>query len=1057
MIKSTLYSLKLGRGSTQFIKWMLAAAFLFISLMPADALNKAGIAGNTEQIIIKGKVVDNVTKEALPGVNVVIIDYKIGTSTNSEGEFEISIPVENVTLSFSFIGYITKEMVARSGYMEVFLEPETTLIDDVVVVGFGAVKKENLTGAISNIKNEDILKTTHTSLAQNLQGKIAGLQIRQNSGQPGDFDETINIRGFGSPLYVIDGIPRGGSVEFQKLNPEDIESISVLKDASAAIFGINAANGVIIITTKRGRSGNAKFHLNNVVGIMVPTDVVEMCNASQYMDIRNDAGVNAGGTPFISQEELEKYHNGEPGYIGTDWYDVTFKPFALMDQHTISTEGGNDFATYFVSMGYQNEGSILRSNDMYYKKYTYKSSITANLTKNLVASVILSGRFDNKFQPGGSYFNIFKGTRVSLPTDEVYANDNPDYLSNVYGNLHPLALSDADISGYTSTKGKLFNSIASLTYNAPFLKGLQVKGIFSYTTNDSFIKDLEKSYKVYTYDSETESYIPNVLQSPSTISNAITDVNNTVFQAHLIYNKTVAAKHNIGATLAYEQRQSFSRYSYLSRDYDFFTNDQINQGSTNNQQTDGTEVETANLSYIGRFTYDFNKKYLLEFAFRYDGSYRYHPDRRWGFFPVISGGWKISEESFIKDQIPSISNLKLRGSYGLVGEDSGVPFQYLSGFSTTGGGGYEFSNGVYTNGVASPSLTNEYLTWSTSAIADIGLEFGIFHGALFGELDIYQRDREGLLATRLVSLPNTFGATLPQENINSDRVQGIDFSLNFRDKIHDFSYTISANFNYSRTKYLYIESAPYTSSYSRWKYGATDRWSDIVWAYTYAGQFTSEDDVSSSPGQNGTLGNLNELPGDFKYADINGDGIINQNDMLPIFTNGTPKIHYGLNINARYKGFDLNILLQGSAMYTLMFNEVYATVMCFNGNTPAYFWDRWHLEDPYDPTSEWVAGKYPPSRTWDVSGYSMYNESNRWRYDASYVRLKSLELGYSIPASLKWLSLSDIRVYFNAHNLFTICNKFVRPFDPEKIEGSYSAGFTYPLTKSYNFGVNITF
>ncbi len=1025
--------------------------------MPVNALNSPVIAAKSTQTIVKGKVFDKETGETLPGVNIIVKGHMTGTSTDSNGEFEISIADLNTILSFSFIGYITKEIVVDATYLEVFLEPETQYIDDVVVVGFGSVKKENLTGSISSIKNEDIIKTTHSSLAQNLQGKIAGLQIRQNSGQPGDFDESINIRGFGSPLYVIDGIPRGGNVEFQKLNPEDIESISILKDASAAIFGINAANGVVIITTKRGKRGSIKLRVNNSLSIMEPTNVVKMCDASQYMDIRNDASVNIGESPYISREELEKYHNKEPGYVGVDWYDLTFKPFSLMNQHTISAEGGNNMAQYFVSLGYQNEGSILKTNDMYYKKYTFRTNVHSNLTKDIVANVSLSGRLDEKFQTGSSFFNIFKGTRVCLPTDNVYANDNPDYLANVYSNLHPLALSSADISGYSNNRGKLFSSIASLAYRPPFIEGLEIKGVISYTSNFGSLKNLSKSYKAYTYDPGTNNYFPSILRSPTTISDAITDINNTALQAHLSYNKTIADNHNIGVTLVSEQRRIFTKYSYLFRDYDFYTNDQLDQGSTNNQQTDGTELEAAHLSYIGRFTYALKNRYLLEYAFRYDGSYRYHPDRRWGFFPVISGGWKISDEPFIKDRLSVLSSLKIRASYGVVGEDTGEPFQYLSGFSTKYAGGYEFTNGIYTSGASSPSLTNEALTWSTSTIKDIGLEFGFFKGKLFGEFDIYQRDRKGLLATRLISWPNTFGAILPQENLNSDRTLGIDFSLNHRNKINNLNYTLSANFNISRTKLLYIESIPFTSSYHKWRFGLSERWSDLVWAYTYLGQFQNEDEIATSPGQNGTLGNLNELPGDFKYKDVNGDGIIDQHDMLPIFTHGMPKIHYGLNFNLNYKRFDFNILMQGSAMYTLRFNEVYATVMCFNGNTPAYFWDRWHLEDPYDPESNWVPGKYPPSRTWDVFGYSMYNESSRWRFDASYLRLKSIELGYSIPASFDWLSLSDIRLYFNVHNLLTFCNSFVKPFDPEKIEGAYNAGFTYPLTRSYSFGLNLIF
>lgn len=1010
----------------------------------------------SQPIQIKGKVIDSESKIGLPGVNVVVKGTITGAITDIDGEFTLSVPDNNAILTCSFIGYVSQDIpVKGQSYINVSLLSDLKALEEVVVVGFGTARKENLTGAISNIKTKEILTTTHTSLAQSLEGKIAGLQIRQNSGEPGSFDESINIRGFGAPLYVIDGIVRGSGSDFQKLNPEDIESISVLKDASAAIFGINANNGVIIVTTKRGAKGKAKFRLNTVWGIQSPTNVVEMSNASQFMDIRNDADVNTGKTAYLVKSELDKYHDGT--YPSTNWYDETFNKNAVIQNTTFSAEGGNDFISYFTSFGYQNEGSILKSGDMFYKKYTFRSNLTANFTRNLVAQIDIYGRTDEQYQPGDNFFNIFKGTRVSLPTDKVYANDDPDHLGNVYYNQHPVALSTESITGFTSNKNKAFYSTATLTYLVPFVKGLKIKGLAAYDSNNGINKSVDKAYKTYSYDLGTLTYTPNTLRSPSNIWNGWGDSNTLTFQAQLLYSTKIADVHNIGATIVYEQKKGWSRNATLSRDYAFYTNDQINQAATSNQQTTGSESEFASISYLGRFTYDYKSKYLVEFAARYDGSYRYHPDRRWGFFPVLSGGWRLSEENFIKDNVAFLSNLKLRASYGLVGQDAGNPFQYLRGFSTSGGGGYEFNDGTFTAGASAPSIINEKLTWITSRIADIGIEFGFFKGKLNGEFDVYQRDRDGLLATRAVSLPNTFGATLPEENLNGDRVRGFDFSLEHNNNIGDFSYSVKANFNFARSMKLYIEKAPSTSSWDRWRNDTTNRWSDVTWAYNYIGQFQSMEEVVNYAVQNGGQGNIKEMPGDYKFKDVNNDGVIDDNDMKPIFWNATPKFHYGINLSARWKGFDFYALFQGSGKYTVRFKEVYAQVMCFNGNTPAYFWDRWHLADPYDPASAWVAGKYPPSRfNGDVG--SMYKESDRWIYDASYLRFKNLELGYTFsPAAFKKAGLNSIRVYANAHNIFTIANEFVKPFDPEKLEGSYSAGFTYPLTRSFNLGINISF
>ena len=698
---------------------------------------------------------------------------------------------------------------------------------------------------------------------------------------------------------------------------------------------------------------------------------------------------------------------------------------------------------------------LLRSGDLNYKKYTFRSNVDVQLHKNWKAEVSLAGRYDVKNMPSAGFYNIFNGTRTALPYAEPYANGNPDYLA-LQQYINPLSSSRSDISGYSEDKGKEFNAYATLTFNVPYIKGLVLKGRAAYINNVNLNKSLIKSYRLYTYDPALpDPYVAHVQNNPSKISNRNFNSDAVTLQGHLLYNTRIR-DHQLGATLVFEQNTFFSRSATLGREYDFYTNDQIDQAGLNNQTTAGIEEQRASQSLIGRFTYDFRNKYMLEYAFRYDGSYRYHPDRRWGFFPVISAGWRLSEEKFMQD-IYFISNLKLRASYGQVGEDAGAPFQYVQGFTTSGGGGYEFNNGVWLTGAASPAIVNERLTWFTSNIINLGMELGFFNHRLNIEFDVYQRDREGLLARRLVSLPNTFGGTLPEENLNSDRVKGIEFLVGYNDRIGDFTYSISANFNYARTMNKYVERGPFVNNTDKWRSGSGYRWSDVIWGYVLEGQFQSYEEIANAPIQGGDLGNSQILPGDFKYKDINGDGVIDGNDMQPIFYNGTPKMHYGLTLNAAYKGFDLNMLFQGSARYTIRFREVYAEVFAFGLNTPAYFFDRWHRADPYDPNSEWIPGKWPATRFVTNAGTN-YLESEVWRRDASYVRLKSVQLGYTIPRDIvRKAGLQNARIYFNAHNLVTFADEFVKPFDPEKIEGAYSAGFSYPLTKSFNVGINVNF
>jgi TonB-linked SusC/RagA family outer membrane protein len=1039
--------------------WML------LCILPLGAL--------AQQRSISGKVTDAKDGAPLPGVSVYTVDAagkRTGVTTNGRGEYLLQVPQAAADLLFVYLGMgtVTEKISGRST-IDVRMTATDEMLSGVVVVGYGTRRKETLTGAVSNITAKEIQTTTNISLAQKLQGKVAGLQIRQLGGEPGVFDNMINLRGFGTPLFVIDGIARDGASEFQRLNGDDIESISFLKDASAAIYGLRAGNGVVIVTTKKGTKGKTNFNYNGTVGWISPTNVPEMANASQFMQMRNDADIFGTGTAYVTRDELQKWIAGGPGYESTDWYDVAMKKSTMQTQQNLSASGGTEKTQYFISFAYANENGLLKSNDMNYKRYNVRSNLITELHKNLKAEVLMAGRYDNRTVPGENFFNIFKGTRVTLPTEKPFANNNPNYPAFVTPSTqNPLTLSQRGITGYNESVTRNFQSSMALTYTVPFVEGLSLRGLAAYDMTSYSNKDLQKGYKLYTYVNDEYIAQPQRVGN-SSIANNYGNNNRLTLQAQANYNKTVAGAHNIGATFVVEQQQYWSRDAYLRRFYDFYTNDQINAAGTAKMETAGGEDQQANLSYIGRLTYDYKQKYLFEFAFREDGSYRYHPSQRWGFFPVVSAGWRLSEEPFMKSAVPVISHLKLKASYGQVGQDAGNPFQYIAGFSTTGGGRYEFENGALTNGAASPAIVNEKLSWFRSTITDFGLELGLWKNKLSFEFDVYRRDREGLLALRNVSLPNTFGGTLPQENLNSDRVQGFDLTIAHQNTIGGFRYGVSANLNYSRGMNLYVERGPYTNSYNKWRNGADYRYNDLVWGYTYLGQFLTEAEIAQYPMQNGDQANIRELPGDFKYADVNNDGLVNGNDMLPLWYGATgtndnqnppgknPKFNYGLTLNASYKGFDVNVLFQGAAVYTVRFSEVYAEVMAFRGNTPAYFFDRWHKADPYDANSEWIPGKWPASR-FNYNVGAMYAESDVWRKDASYVRLKSVELGYTIPTQLyKAAGINSIRVYANGFNLFTIADPFVKAFDPERLEGLFNAGFNYPLTKNFNIGLNLNF
>lgn len=997
---------------------------------------------------------------SLPGVNIIVLGTTIGTQSDFDGHFSIEAKKGDV-LEFTFMGMKTKDItLGDANNITVVMQEDAKALDEIVVVGYGTMEKKSLTAAVTGIDSKDIQTTTATSLAQKLSGKVAGLNIRQNDAEPGAYNNSINIRGFGEPIYVIDGIRRGGSADFQRLNSEDIESISILKDASAAIYGLNAANGVIIVTTKKGGNGETKFTYSTNVGFSRPTDVPTMANAAQYMELRNDANINIGLAPYLPQEELANWRKGGSGYESTDWSEETLRDHSIRQEHNISAQGGNDDMSYYINLGYVSDGGLLKSGDLNYSKYSFRSNLTANLTNSLTASINISGMFDTRNSPRDGIFNVWRGTVSSLPIRPVYANNNTEYLNRVQDGqaMTPVAIAQSDIAGYSINQAAVFQTSFELKYMVPFVEGLELKGVLGYDPRFSQGKVVGTDYNLYDYDPVNDEYIATAFNKPASINNSYNNANLVTIQAMASYKATIAENHNLGLLAVFERRQDRGRYASIDKYYDFFTNAQIDQAGETNAASSGYEVDIRNMSYIGRMNYNYKGKYLIEVIARYDGSYRYHPDVRWGLFPSVSAGWRISDENFVKDNISWLSNLKVRGSYGIVGQDAGEPFQYVPGFTTTGGGTYEFEEGKLTNGASTPMIVNDKLTWMESEIRDFGVDIGLFKGEISITADIYQRDRTGLLAKRNVSLPNTFGGELPEENLNSDRVRGFDFSINYNKKIGEVEFGAMFNYNMARTMNVYIESAPFTSSWSRYRSGSEDRWNDIIWTYELDGQFKNKEEIVNAPIQGGELGNSRELPGDFKYKDVNGDGVIDGNDVVPNSFNEVPKQNFGLSLNASWKGFDFSALFQGAKNFTVRYSLAYTTMFWGEGNLPEYFMDRWHKADPYDASSEWIGGEWPAMRTNQDSPPMLYAESSAWRRDASYVRFKNVELGYTLQEKIiNKVGLENVRIYTNLNNIYTWADPFIKPFDPESAGGSHSAGWTYPIVMTLNFGLSANF
>ncbi len=996
-----------------------------------------------------------------------------GTVADIDGRFSIDVP-QGAVLVFSSVGYKTLEIPASSD-MNIVLEEDAMALDDVVVIGYGTQKKESLTGAVTAIKADEIQTTRTESLISNIQGKMSGLLIRQKTGEPGTFDNMISIRGYGTPLIVIDGITREGTSEFAQLNSEDIESISILKDASAAIYGMNSANGVIIVTTKKGKNERAHVSYSALAGMKQPTGMESTVDAYTYRLMANEMARNGQTALPYSDDVLEKYRIGADGYQDWDWIDLYMKKLAFQQNHTLSVRGGGEKTRYFISAGYNNDNGLLKSDIQWYKRYTLRSNLNIELAKGLELNVGVSGRFDRTQRAHEDFQWTFKTLMVNDRGVGPYTIGSDSHLSQIEPeSKNPAALVTKEGNGYRQNRNTSYQTNLELKWDLPWIEGLSLSALGSfdgYTRNTS---DLTRSYRIYDYYTDEPKGSKDTDSYTSTM-NLFTKVYGRL-QANYSHS---FGKHNVAATAVAEMSES--RWDYLSgsRQYsEFYSNDILDQASSGTASNAGNRSYSRLAAYLGRVNYDYAGKYLLEAVARYDGSYRYAPGHRWAFFPSVSAGWRISEEPFVKNNVHWISNLKLRASYGKSGYDAGNEFAYVYGY-TKGSSNYLFDGQTMTTAMVAPGVVTDLLSWVKSEIMNAGLDFGFFGGRLYGSVEAFQRYNDGILANRSINVPNTFGASFPQENINSTFNRGVEFELGTKGNIgSDFSYDVSANFTYARFQYGHYEGESYSSSYDRWQNCVSGRTMGGFWWHDqgmfmakYDGQYQNINEYETAPLIGGSAGNSKCLPGSFKILDLNGDGKIDYSDQVPEFwgTGTNPPIQYGLNLGFRYKDFDVNILLQGASGFRIGYanDDVWGYGSKTNPTLMTKYLDRWHTEsdsaDPYDPETTWVSGTYPALRksfdgttdngnSWTVGAISF------WNPDATYLRVKSVEIGWNIPETLcSKMGLSGGRVFINGFNLLTFCNSRLKNADPEREERDWGANLAYPLMKTYNFGLNINF
>lgn len=1024
-----------------------------------------------QNITVKGTVSD-ANQEPLIGVTVRVLNSTIGTITDFDGNYTLSDVTPSATLEFSYVGMVT-QTISLNGRtnLNVTLTEDRELLDEVVVVGYGTQSKRRVTTAISNVDAEDIMRSSSTTTAGALTGKVPGVSTRAIDSRPGR-GINIEIRNMGKPLYVIDGIPYGGDASrnwlgksdvsgedaFNALSLEDIESISILKDASASIYGLRAANGVVLVTTKKGnKDEKTTVNINAYYGWQNLTRFPELANAYQYSRGLLEAEQNAGRNPsaIYTPEELEKWKVGtEPGYKSYDYFDIIMRKNVPQYNLNANVSGGTDRSNYYLSLSHTSQDAMMKDFD--YQRNNFQVNLESRVTDKFTVGTQTSARLERTRDvglPGGDgYFSSILSAFSSIPTYGPYANDNPEYMNAIPNrpDLNP-ALFSRDIAGYKDNYTKNFNTNLYAQYKFDF--GLTAKFTYSYNYTHLDFDGFQYSYDFYTYDRPNDEYKLGGGQSARWRLEEQTDAISNYGQFLLNYAKSFG-DHNLDFAFAYE-RSDFDRASRWS-----------NTAPTNNYIPFKTLPELtdygdqwsyqARSGYVGRINYSFYDKYMLELLGRYDASYLYAPGKRWGFFPGVSAGWRISDEPFFKNLKDNVNDLKLRVSVGQTGSEEGVGmFGYLSGYDFGSGGAV--LDGDYVIGVRPRGLPVTNLSWVKHTTYNVGIDAIFLDSRLSFSADAFTKVISGIPAARYdVLLPSEVGYSLPNENLNKNAFRGAEGIIRFTDNFGELNYTISANATYSRFRSLETYKPRFGNSWNEYRNSAEDRWGGIWWGYQAIGRFESMDDIRNYPIDNDGQNNRTQLPGDIIYKDVNGDGVINSMDERPIGypDSWAPMLSFGGNIGLMWKDFDLNMDFAGASMQSWFQDYELRNPFHAGGNSPAYLLeDRWHRADVYDPNSEWIPGKYPAIR----KGTSVNNGMNSdfWQHDVKYIRLKNLEFGYTLPTSLlSKVNLNKLRVYVSASNLLTLDNMREYQIDPE-IQAR--AAVVYPQQKTILLGFNLTF
>lgn len=1024
-------------------------------------------------IPVKGQITDQKTGEALIGVSVKVKGVNGGVSTDVNGNYSLNAP-EKGTLVITYIGYETIEALINSREtINIALIGSSTALNEVVVVGYGTQKKATVTGSVATVKGADLQKSPTVNLSNSFAGRLPGVTATQASGEPGRDGSTIKIRGSNTlgntgALIVIDGVPSlsGG---LDRINPADVESISVLKDASAAIYGSRAANGVILITTKRGISGKPTLNYTFNQSFSQPTRIPEVLNSAQYAELINEldaynlptdewtAGLASfketgsykrlnGSTANASYKpsDIQKYVDGSDpwGHPNTDWFAATLKTWSPQQRHNVQLSGGSENVKYISSLGYLNQDGYYNNSATGYKQYDMRVNVDATVNKYINTSVGILARQENLGYPTTSAAQIFRMLMRSSPTAQAYwPNGLPG--PDIENGTQPVVVT-TDVTGYNRDTRYYYQTNGKFELTNPWVDGLKLTGTASLDKRLRAVKNWQIPWYLYSWNGT--SYDPDGTPSltkgkkgppdPSLFQSS-EDQLGVVLGALLSYDKSIG-NHSVNL-LAGTNRETLAGNDFNARRRYFISEsiDQLFAGGDLEKNNGGGAFERARLSYFGRMAYNYKEKYMVELLGRYDASYIFAEDSRYGFFPGVLAAWKISEENFWKNNVPFVESLKLRGSWGQLGNDQvGGPgegeYQYLS---TYGFGSY-IAGDQEVKTLSESRVPNTSLTWEVANNSNIGLDGFMFNGKINFEFDVFNNLRTNILWARYGSVPQTTGMTLPRENIGKVENKGFEFLVGYNSEVGQVKYNFSINGGYSKNKVLFFDENPGLPEWQR----TTGKPMYTGLFYQYDGIFKDAADIAANKLDYKGAGVNVIRPGDMKYKDINGDNKITSDDRLRSDRNGDPRFQGGANFRLQFKGFDSSILFQGA----FGGQQNIGTESGRIGNYLRHTYDnRW---TPSNPSSV-------NPRITDRSNQYYSSGNTYWIRSSDYLRLKNVEIGYNLPAALsKKAGVSNFRIYASGLNLATWDK--MKIYDPEATSGG---GQYYPQSRIINTGVSATF